>query len=81
MGLMNVPPGKLVGTWEPRPRPKTKAELAAMSHEDRLMYQIFGPRPSEREREASLEREMRGLSELEWADQQEGPISDEDYMR
>ena len=73
---------KMVASWTPPPRRKTKAELAQMSHDARLMYEIFeAPQLTEHEQQAALERELKGLDEMTWADQQEGPIDDKDWQR
>ena len=72
---------KLVGgLWQPRPRRKSEAQLRAMSHTDRLLYEIEHPL-SDRERQEKFEREMRGLDEMSWADAQEGPEEGEDHFR
>src|SRR5262245_30864310 len=50
--------GKKMVSSRPEPtRVFSKAELAAMSPEQRLMCEVFSPQPSEREREEALKHE------------------------
>lgn len=74
------PSAELVSTSTPPARRKTEAQLRRMQHVDRLLYYISHP-VSEREREARFEREMKGLDEMTWADQQEPPEDGEDHFR
>ena len=69
-----------VGTSIPPKRRETEAELARMKPEDRILYLIEHPL-SAAEREARFEREMKGLDELSWADQQEPPEEGESHFR
>jgi hypothetical protein len=47
---------RMVSSWERPPRRKTPKELARMSHDDRLAYEIANPM-SEHEQWEALERE------------------------
>lgn len=65
---------KLVSSHSPPERRKTPAELARMSHEDRLHYQLHAPELTDAEKTEELEaedlRHRLGMNddELSWAD-------------
>jgi len=56
---IGYPPGtKLVSTSLPDRRRLSKAELSRMSHQAQLEYALWGPKPTEYEREEELKREQ-----------------------